>query len=165
MFNLKKQQIPKKIHYCWFSGDAIPGNMKKSMASWRKFCPDYEIIRWDEINYDVAKHEYTDYAYETQKWSQLNNYARLEIIYENGGIYLDCDVELTKPLDDLLFHKAFVSLDANGNINLGSGFGAKKHFPLTDALSNIGSSLGNGLQHINGVAVYPKGSFAIASDG
>jgi len=160
MSTIKKQQIPKKIHYCWFSGDAIPDKLKKSMASWRKFCPDYEIIRWDEINYDVAKHEYTEHAYATKRWSQLSNYARLEIIYEHGGIYLDCGVELAKPLDDLLFDKAFILLDAKGNISLGSGFGAKRHFPLTQVLSEIGPSLGNDFQNIKGMAVYTKDSFA-----
>jgi mannosyltransferase OCH1-like enzyme len=77
----------------------------------------------------------------------------LEIIYENGGIYLDCGTELTKPLDDLLFFNSFVSLDANSKVNLGLGFGAKKHFLLPEMLSNIGSSHGDSVKNINGVAV------------
>ena len=93
--------IPKKIHYCWFGGNPMPEKDKKCIESWKRYCPDYEIIRWDESNYDVSKNRYMKEAYEEKKWGFVPDYARLDIIYNEGGIYLDTDVELVKNLDDL----------------------------------------------------------------
>ena len=84
--------IPKKIHYCWFGGNPLPEDIKRYIESWKKYCPDYELIRWDESNYDVHKNTYVEQAYQNKKWAFLTDYARLDIIYEYGGIYLDADV-------------------------------------------------------------------------
>lgn len=86
--------IPKKIHYCWFGGNPLPEDVKRYIESWKKYCPDYELIRWDESNYDVHKNTYVELAYQNKKWAFLTDYARLDTIYEHGGIYLDADVEL-----------------------------------------------------------------------
>lgn len=122
--------IPKKIHYCWVGGNPLTPLAEKCIASWRKYCPDYEIVRWDESNYDFTKNKYMKQAYEAKKWGFVPDYARLDIIYQNGGIYLDTDVELVKPLDELLENKCFcgVELRDQGRIvvALGLGFGAER---------------------------------------
>lgn len=124
-FRITPQQIiPKKIHYCWFGGKPIPEKNLYWMESWKKYCPDYEIIRWDESNYDVSKNKYMYDAYKAKKWGFVPDYARLDIIYQHGGIYLDTDVELIANMDELLFQQAFVGIDSPWLINLGSGFGA-----------------------------------------
>ena len=116
--------IPKKIHYCWF-GDRMPELMKKNIQQWRDLCPDYEIIEWNENNYDVNKNQYTKQAYEMGKWGYVPDYIRLDLIYQYGGIYLDTDVEIVKTLDDLLYQDGFASFDSSLLVNLGAGFGAK----------------------------------------
>lgn len=106
--------IPKKIHYCWFGGNPLPDSAKSCIASWRKFCPDYEIIEWNESNYDVNKIRYTQQAYACRKWSFVSDYARLDIIYQHGGIYLDTDVELLRPLDSLREYEGFMGFENGG---------------------------------------------------
>jgi len=122
--------IPKKIHYCWFGGTPVPDKYKKWMESWNKFCPDYEIIQWDESNYDIEKNTYMYEAYQHKKWGFVPDYARLDIIYEHGGIYLDTDVELVANLDDMLYQKAFFGFEREESVALGLGFGAEKGMPL-----------------------------------
>ncbi len=117
--------IPKKIHYCWFGGNPLPELAQKCIASWKKFCPDYEIIEWNETNYDITKNNYMHQAYENKKWAFVSDYARLDIIYTQGGIYLDTDVELIKPIDDLLELDAFAGVEQHSeHVALGLGFGA-----------------------------------------
>lgn len=120
--------IPKIIHYCWFGGNPIPEDAKKCIESWKKYCPDYEIKEWNESNFDVTKNKYMYQAYRAKKWGFVPDYARLDIIYNYGGIYLDTDVEIIKPLDELLNQKGFCGIE-NGSlcIALGLGFGAEKN--------------------------------------
>ena len=118
--------IPKIIHYCWFGGNEIPENDKKCIESWKKYCPDYKIIRWDESNYDYKKNSYMREAYEAKKWGFVPDYARLDIIYNYGGIYLDTDVELLKSLDEILDCEGFFGFESENLVNLGLGFGAVK---------------------------------------
>lgn len=123
--------IPKKIHYCWFGGSELPERDRKCIESWKRFCPDYEIIRWDESNYDVGKNRYMREAYETKKWGFVSDYARLDIIYEHGGIYLDTDVELIRNIDDLLENRAYMGFEQDGQmVATGLGFGAEKYMPI-----------------------------------
>lgn len=122
--------IPKKIHYCWFGGNPLPDDAKKCIESWKKYCPDYEIIEWNESNYDLEKNRYVKYTYENKKYAFLTDYVRLDIIYNEGGIYLDTDVELVKPLDDLLDSKGYIGMEQVGTINTGQGFGAVKNHPF-----------------------------------
>lgn len=131
------QLIPKKLHYFWFGGNPLPDRYKIWMDSWQKFCPDYEIIQWNESNYDVSKNEYMRQAYENKKWGFVPDYARLDVIYNNGGIYLDTDVELVKNLDDLLYQKGFAGFETWNNVNFGQGFGAVKGLKiLKDMMSD-----------------------------
>ena len=93
--------IPKKIHYCWFGGNPLPNDVKEYIASWRKYCPDYEIIEWNEQNFDISCNAYVKEAYDAKKWAFVADYARLKVLYEFGGIYMDTDVEVVKTFDDL----------------------------------------------------------------
>lgn len=117
--------IPKKIHYCWLGGNPLPDSAKKCIKSWKKYCPDYEIIEWNETNYDFTQIPYMKEAYEAKKWGFVPDYARLDIIYQHGGIYLDTDVELLKPIDELLTLKGFAGFETSERINFGQGFGAE----------------------------------------
>lgn len=116
--------IPKKLHYCWF-GNEMPEGLKRNVEKWKILCPDYEIIEWNESNYDVKKNRYARQAYEMKKWGYVPDYIRLDIIYKCGGIYLDTDVEMVKRPDDLLYQDGFASFDSSLLVNLGAGFGAK----------------------------------------
>lgn len=121
----KEALIPKKIHYCWFGRKPIPKKNLEWMESWKKYCCDYEIIQWNEDNYDVTKNAYMYEAYKAGKWGFVPDYVRLDVIYRYGGIYLDTDVELIRNLDDLLYQKAFAGIDRSRDISLGLGFGAQ----------------------------------------
>ena len=119
--------IPKIIHYCWFGGKPIPAYVRKCIKTWKKKCPDYQIVRWDETNLDVESHPFMKNAYEARAWAFVSDYARLKVVYESGGIYLDTDVELLKNIDFLLSNKCFVGIQQNKNLcNTGLGFGAVK---------------------------------------
>lgn len=118
--------IPKVIHYCWFGANPLPKSAEKCMKSWQKYCPDYKIIRWDESNFNINCTPYCQKMYNEKKWAFLSDYARLKIIYENGGIYLDTDVELVKPLDDLLENQCFMGIDTTFMVSNGLGLGAEK---------------------------------------
>lgn len=119
--------IPKKIHYCWFGGNEKPEKAKKCIESWRKYCPDYEIIEWNEANFDVNQNGYTRMCIEEKKYAFLSDYARLVIIEEHGGVYFDTDVEVLRSIDDLLNHEAFFGFENDEYINTGVGFGAVAH--------------------------------------
>ena len=119
--------IPKIIHFCWFGGKEKPRLVKKCIASWKKFCPDYEIIEWNEKNFDVNQCEYTRFTASHNLYAFLSDYARLKVVYEYGGIYLDTDVELIKSLDGLLDNEAFIGFETDKFITTGLGFGGEKH--------------------------------------
>lgn len=116
--------IPKKIHYMWLGGKNIPPGLQNCINSWHKYCPDYEIIRWDESNYDVEKCIYMKQAYHHKKYGFVPDYARLDILYNYGGIYMDTDVELVRNLDNLLCQEAFSSVEKWQVINFGGCSGA-----------------------------------------
>lgn len=122
--------IPKIIHYCWFGKKPLPDKYKKWMESWYRYCPDYKVIEWNESNYDVTKNEYMKQAYEKKKWGFVSDVARLDIIYNCGGIYLDTDVELVDNMDDLLYQKGFAGFESNAYVGSGLGFGAIKRLPI-----------------------------------
>lgn len=119
--------IPKVIHYCWFGQNQKSDLALKCIRSWKKKCPDYKIIEWNESNYEIKKAPlYVRQAYEAKKWAFVTDYVRLAVIYENGGIYLDTDVEIKRSLDDLLFYNAYFGFESKSSINTGCGFGAVK---------------------------------------
>lgn len=118
--------IPKIIHYCWFGNNPMPKNAIKCINSWKKFCPDYEIRKWTENDFDINSNLFTKQAYEQQAWGFVPDYIRLWIIYHYGGIYLDTDVQVIRSLDTLLSHKAFAGLETTNYVAFGLGFGAEK---------------------------------------
>lgn len=124
--NFKKPQIPKVIHYMWLGGKEIPDSLKKCIESWQKFCPDYKIKKWDERNYNIEKNIYMKNAYETGNYGFVPDYARLDILHEQGGIYMDTDIELIKPLDDLLCQDSFCGVEKWQTLNFGGCSGAVK---------------------------------------
>lgn len=126
--------LPKKIHYCWFGENELPDLAIKCIESWKKYCPDYEIIEWNETNFDLECCDFVKEAYKTKKWAFVSDYARLKVVYDNGGIYLDTDVELVKSLDILLQEKCYFGEETTGYVNTGLGFGAEKHSPIIDLL-------------------------------
>lgn len=117
--------IPKKIHYCWFGGKPLPPLARKCLASWKKYCPDYEIIEWNEKNYDLTENEYVRWCYANKKWAYLSDYVRLAVVHAHGGIYFDTDVELIRRIDRLLVNEAFFAYENDRYINSGLGFGAE----------------------------------------
>ena len=117
--------IPKKIHYCWLGRNPKPKSVLKCIESWKKFCPDYEIIEWNEDNLDISSHLYSRQAYDAKAWAFATDYFRLWIVYTYGGIYLDTDVQVIRSLDPLLENKAFMGFEEEDKINSGLGFGAE----------------------------------------
>lgn len=126
----EKNMIPKKIHYCWFGRGEKPKLAKKCIASWKKYCPDYEIIEWNEDNFDINMNGYTKMCYEQKKYAFLSDYVRLLVVYENGGLYFDTDVELVRNPDFLLEEEAFFGFETEGEkpkkeiVNTGLAFGS-----------------------------------------
>ena len=177
--------IPKVIHYCWFGKGQMPAIARKCIKSWEKHCPDYEIVCWNEDNFDISQNPYMKQAYDAKKWAFVSDYARLKIIYDNGGVYFDTDVQLIKPIDDLMENAGFMGFDENGLIASGLGFGAEKgneiigellkdydNIPFvlasgeydltpcpdrnTDTLKRLGMDVNNTNQNFMGVAFLPS---------
>lgn len=111
--------IPKKIHYCWFGRGEKPQLAKDCIKSWKKYCPDYEIIEWNEDNFDINMNQYVKEAYENKKYAFVTDYVRLYVLKKYGGIYMDTDVEVIKSLDSFLKHHAFSSFENNDYIPTG----------------------------------------------
>lgn len=179
--------IPKKIHYCWFGGNPLPDLAKKCIESWKKFCPDYEIIEWNESNFDVNCNAYVKEAYQAKKWAFVSDVVRLYALVNYGGIYMDADVEVLKPLDSLLTHEAFSGFESDTAIPTGIMACCKgqalfkelleeyntAHFiqedgeldlttnvvRITNTCLKYGLNLDNSLQTVNGFTLYPKDYF------
>ena len=180
--------IPKKIHYIWLGGNEEPEILKKCKESWKKYCPDYEIIKWDESNLDLDCCDYCRQAYDAKKFAFASDVVRFDILYKEGGIYLDVDVELLKPLDNLLTHKCFMGFEHSEALAPGLIMGAEKEcktvqdlfesykkdkfimedgsynlnticIRTTDYLVEKGLKLDNSKQQIDGVDIYPTEYF------
>ena len=115
--------IPKVIHYCWFGRNPLPKSAKKCIASWRKFFPDYEIKEWNEDNFDVNIIPYTRQAYEAEKYAFVSDYARFWILYNHGGVYFDTDVEVIRPMDDIIERGAFMGVEQDKPLSIAPGLG------------------------------------------
>ncbi len=120
-------KIPKKIHYCWFGNNPLPDMALKCISSWKKYCPDYEIIEWNESNFDVECCDYVREAYNEKKWAFVSDYARFKIIYDEGGIYFDTDVELLKSINPLIEKGGFMASESEHcDVAPGLGIAAPK---------------------------------------
>lgn len=180
--------IPKKIHYCWFGKQPLPRFAKKCISSWQKYLPDYEIKEWNETNFNVELFPYAKEAYDSHKYAFVSDVARLYALYNEGGIYLDTDIEIIKTLDTLLDNEAFSGFEMNNNITTGimaSIKGGKwvkdileyyksKHFILSDGKMDLtpnpiivtnyllknGLKKNNTFQNLPGIiTIYPKDYF------
>lgn len=110
--------IPKVIHYCWFGGNPLPDKAVECINSWKKYMPEYEIKQWDETNFNVNIIPYTTEAYDAKKYAFVSDYARFWILYNYGGVYFDTDVEMIKPIDDIIGRGAFLGCETD-SIRLG----------------------------------------------
>ena len=119
-----RQSIPKIIHYCWFGQAEKPKIVQDCIGSWKKNLSDYEIIEWNEDNFDVNMNGYTRMCYEQKKYAFLSDYVRLLVVAEHGGIYFDTDVELLKSPDFLLEQDAFFGFETSEYVASGLGFGS-----------------------------------------
>lgn len=134
--------IPKVIHYCWFGGNPLPESALKCIASWRRYLPDYEIREWNESNFDVNMIGYTRDAYEAGKMAFVSDFARFWILYNYGGLYFDTDVELIRPIDDIIARGAFMGAEVDGDSRIsrhpkiapGLCIGSAAGHPLFDAI-------------------------------
>ena len=144
--------IPKIIHYCWFGHNPMPKLAKKCIRSWKRYCPDYKIMEWNEENFDITALPYTKAAYDAQKWAFVTDYVRLDAVYRYGGIYLDTDVELLKPLNSLLDCRGFMGFESEKYVASGLGMGAAALDPMIGELRDMYRNLNpygeNGTLHL-----------------
>lgn len=138
---MKNTMIPKKIHYCWFGNNPKPMLAHKCIKSWKKYCPKFEIIEWNETNVDISSCPlYVRQAYEAKQWAFVTDYIRLKSVYEQGGVYLDTDVELIRGIDELLNYPAYFGFEDGIHIATGLGFGAEKgHYIIKELLDDYAS--------------------------
>lgn len=131
--------IPKIIHYCWFGHNPLSPLAQKCIASWRKFFPDYEIKEWNEDNFDVHSIPYTAQAYRHKKYAFVSDYARFKILYDYGGIYFDTDVEVIKPMDNVIAKGTFFGLENESLFacNPGLGFACEPKFHLLKKMLDL----------------------------
>ena len=180
--------IPKVIHYCWFGGNPKPKLAEKCIKSWKKYCPDYELREWNEENFDLTHvPAYVRQAMEAGRWAFVTDYVRLCALTEQGGVYMDTDVELVKPLTPYLHHRAFAGFEHPQRVQTGL-LACEKDFPLfreflqhydtasfllpdgtpdtttnvqvlTDLCLRHGLVCNDSLQTVAGLTIYPKEVF------
>lgn len=133
--------IPKVIFYCWFGGNELPDYAMKCIESWKKYCPDYKIEQVDESNFDISDCPYAVEAYKAKKYAFVTDYVRLKKLYDEGGIYFDTDVELVRPIDDLMYYEGFAGFEKSyfesGNkyyVSTGLGLASAPHNPFIGAM-------------------------------
>ncbi|MDD3138309.1 MAG: glycosyltransferase [Lachnospiraceae bacterium] len=139
--------IPKKIHYCWFGRGKKPKMALRCVKSWEKFCPNYEIVEWNEDNFDVNCCEYTKEAYKAKKYAFVSDYARYQILYKNGGVYFDTDVELIRAIDDIVEKGNFMGYETDG-----SNFADRIQSPMYTGEVNPGL----GIAAVPGLHIYKE---------
>ena len=181
-------EIPKIIHFCWFGKNPLPELAQKCIASWKKYLPDYEIKEWNEENYDVRKIPYTAQAYDAKKYAFVSDYTRFDILYQYGGLYFDTDVEVIKPLDEILKRGAFAGVERAGSLAAGLGLASPAANPIykeildsyrkssfikddssmdlttvvtrvSDIFRKYGFTDKNEIQEVAGITVYPSEYF------
>jgi hypothetical protein len=155
--------IPKKIHWCWLSGDPLPKKLQKCVNSWERLMPDYEIICWDMQRFDIHSVKFVEDACTARKWAFAADYIRLYALYTEGGIYLDSDVLVCRRFDKFLNHAAFSGIEHHSSITSRNGEPPVAGYNAIQA-AVIGAERGNswikkGMDH------YHKTAFKIKSNG
>ena len=180
--------IPKIIHYCWFGGKEKPALAQACLRSWKRFAPDFELKEWNESNFDLSSAPlYVRQAMEARRWAFVTDYVRLVALTRYGGVYMDTDVELKKPLTPYLHHQAFAGFESMDAVQTGL-LACEPGFPLfeaflrhydtavflredgsTDLTTNVeiltrlcverGLRLDNSKQCVDDLTVYPKEVF------
>lgn len=108
--------MEKKIHYCWFGGKKLPKEVEKCIATWKKFLPDYEIKEWNESNFNVNTCTFVKEAYENKKWAFVSDYVRIYALYQEGGIYFDTDMKITKDVSNIVDKEMFLGYEDSGYV-------------------------------------------------
>lgn len=180
--------IPKTVHYCWFGGKEKPSKVKKCIDSWHKYLSDYKFMEWNESNFDINCNEYVKQAYENKKFAYVSDYARINALYQYGGIYMDTDVMVYKSFDDLLDNKCILGFEEENYIATSFMASIAKHDlikefidrydgikfyngdnsldlttnvqRLTDILENRGLIRNDKYQQINDISIYPQEYFS-----
>ena len=133
--------IPKTIHYCWFGNTPLSELAQKCITSWKKYCPNYELVLWNEANFDINTVPFTAQAARTKKWAFVTDYIRAYVIYHYGGIYLDTDVEILKPFsNDILDNTCISGFEDNKLVNPGNIFAGEKGCLIAKELLDFYSS-------------------------
>ena len=127
--------IPKKIHYVWLGKGPKDERSLKCIESWRKFMPDYEIIEWNEDNFDINYNDFCRQSYDAKKYAFTSDVVRLYALYTEGGIYMDTDVEVYKPLDEFLTEEGFSGFE-DINYPVCATMGAEKGNPVIGLMLN-----------------------------
>lgn len=133
---MSKIKIPKIIHYCWFGDKPLDEKSIQCIESWKKNCPDYKIIEWNEKNFDINCCSYVQEAYNKKKWAFVSDFARFWILYNYGGIYFDTDVKILKSIDTIIEKGPFMCWEENGNniegpfVAAGLGLAFEKNNPI-----------------------------------
>lgn len=178
--------IEKKIHFCWFGGGKQNLLIRRCLASWQYYLKDFEYVLWDENRFDPMSHPFTADAYKMKKYAFVADFVRMKALFEEGGIYLDTDVEVKKDFDDLLSSNFFIGSEAPEKFST-AVIGAKRghwlpqymldfydktEFVKNDikslvnvnhvskALIDKGFSNSDEIQHIKGDTIYPLGVFS-----
>jgi len=175
--------IQKKIHYCWFGRGEMPELAKKCIASWRKYLPEYEIKEWNEDNFNLDMFPYVREAYDNRKFAFVTDVVRLYALYTEGGVYMDTDVEVLKPIDSILCYEAVSGFESSNQIPTGLIAAQKGStvigellndynqrsfikdngelnvttnvFYITNTLLKYGLKLNNKFQTVNGFTFFP----------
>ena len=173
-----EQKIPKVLHYVWVGGGKMTELMTNCMASWSVFCPDYEVIEWNENNFDIEGNPWVKKAIKERNWALASDIMRAEILYEHGGIYIDTDVEILKPIDSFLQHDFFMGYESKHWVNtaiIGSVKGHKiprlckerydKTEPRIDSYTNLLAVHAYSTVMQTDYDIKPNGKLTITDDG
>lgn len=146
--------MKKYIHYCWFGDKPFPKLAEKCLKSWKKYLPDFEIMKWSEENLDLNECPFVKEAYENKKWAFVADYARAKALKEYGGIYFDTDMEVIKNIESLFEHKTFLGVEDTGYVAVGVWYESKKNAFLPSELLKV-------YQGMDGFNVEKMSEFAI----
>lgn len=164
--------IPKIIHYCWFGNNPKNSEILSCIESWKRTCPDFEIKEWNELNFSVKEFPFAKRMYDEKKWAFVADYARLHILNEYGGFYLDTDMLLLQSLTPLIIHPCVVGEETPGTLNAAI-MGCVAHHPFvaickkyydadpkeTITIPRVMSKVFESYQDKSNITVYPPKTF------